>query len=80
MKTMCETSLMGMLMLPLYVASAFSAIEDGFRKPPNSAKPHTWYHMMNGNVTKDGITCDFETVANLGGLFRPVALCKGVGR
>ena len=66
MKTMCETSLMGLLMLPLYIASASPAIEDGFQNPPNSAKPHTWYHMMNGNVTKEGITCDFEAIANAG--------------
>ena len=42
------------------------ALEEGFRNPPNSAKPHTWYHMMNGNVTKEGITCDFEALAKAG--------------
>ena len=41
-------------------------LEEGFRVPPNSAKPHTWYHMMNGNVTKEGITCDFEALARVG--------------
>ena len=41
-------------------------LEEGFRNPPNSAKPHTWYHMMNGNVTKEGITCDFEALARAG--------------
>ena len=41
-------------------------LEEGFRNPPNSAKPHTWYHMMNGNVTKEGITCDFEALAKAG--------------
>ena len=39
--------------------SSAITLEEGFRNPPNSAKPHTWYHMMNGNVTKEGITCDF---------------------
>jgi len=45
-------------------------LEEGFKTPPNSAKPHTWYHMMNGNVTKEGITCDFEalTRAGIGGV------------
>ena len=28
-------------------------LEEGFRNPPDSAKPHTWYHLMNGNVTKE---------------------------
>ncbi len=41
-------------------------LEEGFRNPPDSAKPHTWYHMMNGNVTKEGITCDFEALAGAG--------------
>ena len=42
------------------------SLEDGFRSPPASARPHTWYHMMNGNVTKEGITCDFEALAKVG--------------
>ena len=52
----------------LLVAGTASALtlEEGFKTPPNSAKPHTWYHMMNGNVTKEGITCDFEALAKAG--------------
>ena len=46
-------------------ASALT-LEDGFRNPPGSARPHVWYHMMNGNVTKEGITCDFEALAKAG--------------
>ncbi len=42
------------------------SLEDGFRNPPDAAKPHTWYHLMNGNVTKEGITCDFEALAKAG--------------
>lgn len=38
----------------------------GFLAPPHAAKPHTWYHMMNGNVTKEGITRDFEALAEIG--------------
>ena len=41
-------------------------LEEGFKAPPASAKPHTWYHMMNGNVTKEVITCDFEALAKAG--------------
>ena len=46
--------------------SAARTLEEGFKVPPASAKPHTWYHMMNGNVTKEGITCDFEAIARVG--------------
>ena len=27
-------------------------LETGFLNPPDSAKPQTWWHWMNGNVTK----------------------------
>jgi len=45
-------------------------LDEGFRAPPNEAKPQTWYHMMNGNVTKEGVTRDFEAMAaaGLGGM------------
>ena len=49
------------------VTSAGAAdLEAGFRAPPHEAKPHTWFHMMNGNVTKAGITRDFEELAKAG--------------
>ena len=52
--------------LAAFAALAAQSLEEGFVAPPNSAKPHTWYHMMNGNVTKEGITCDFEALAKAG--------------
>lgn len=46
-----------------------SALEAGFKNPPDSAKPHTWWHWMNGNVTREGITADLEAMkaAGIGG-------------
>lgn len=38
----------------------------GFVHPPNSAKPHTWWHWMHGNATKTGITRDLEEMARVG--------------
>jgi len=35
-------------------------LEQGFLNPPDDAKPHVWWHWMNGNVTKDGIRKDLE--------------------
>ena len=37
-----------------------------FRSPPHEARPHTWWHWMNGNVTKEGITADLEAMARVG--------------
>jgi len=42
------------------------ALEDGFRNPPDSAKPRTWWHWTNGNVTEDGITKDLEWMKRVG--------------
>jgi len=38
----------------------------GFESPPASARPHTWWHWMNGNVTKEGITADLEAMQRVG--------------
>jgi hypothetical protein len=39
---------------------------DRFRSPGPEARPHTWWHWMNGNVTADGITRDLEAMARVG--------------
>ena len=41
-------------------------LAEGFRNPPPSARPHTWWHWMNGNVSKEGITADLEAMAAAG--------------
>ncbi|HLK61758.1 MAG TPA: glycosyl hydrolase, partial [Chthonomonadaceae bacterium] len=45
---------------------AQDALEAGFKNPPVSARPHTWWHWMNGNVTKAGITADLEAMKRIG--------------
>jgi len=41
-------------------------LERGFQTPPASAKPRVWWHWMNGNVTKAGITADLEWMRRVG--------------
>ncbi|MBJ6121631.1 glycosyl hydrolase [Sphingomonas mollis] len=43
---------------------------NGFREPPQSARPRTWWHWLNGNITEDGIVKDLEWMkrAGLGGV------------
>jgi hypothetical protein len=43
-----------------------SHLKESFNAPPSSAKPFTWWHWINGNVTKDGITRDLEAMAEVG--------------
>ena len=41
-------------------------LQRGFENPPDSARPHTWWHWMNGNVSKEGITADLEAMKAIG--------------
>src|SRR5436309_1865897 len=41
-------------------------LERGFADPPASARPHTWWHWINGNVTPEGITADLEAMQRVG--------------
>lgn len=44
-------------------------LEAGFHEPPATALPYSWWHWMNGNVTREGIRTDLESMkqAGLGG-------------
>nr|WP_319509541.1 glycosyl hydrolase [uncultured Draconibacterium sp.] len=37
-----------------------------FKNPPPAAKARTWWHWMNGNVSKEGITADLEAMKSVG--------------
>ncbi len=41
-------------------------LDDGFRNPPQSARPRVWWHWMNGNVTEEGIKLDLEWMKRIG--------------
>jgi hypothetical protein len=42
------------------------ALAAQFVSPPDSAKPQTWWHWMNGCVTREGITADLEAMKRVG--------------
>ncbi len=46
-------------------------LQQSFTAPPDEAKPLTWWHWIDGNVTKQGITGDLEAMkrAGLGGCY-----------
>src|SRR5271165_196343 len=41
-------------------------LEQGFKNPPDSAKPRVWWHWMNGNITQEGIRLDLEWMKRVG--------------
>lgn len=64
----CFMLLTGTLALMLAAGCNFdrTSLEAGFRDPPAEARPHTWWHWMNGNVTRAGITADLEAMKRIG--------------
>jgi len=46
--------------------TASDSLQENFQSPPNSAKPHTWWHWMNGYVSAEGITKDLEAMQRTG--------------
>ena len=51
-------------------AAAGANLEKGFRNPPESARPWVYWFIMDGNLTREGITADFEALkkAGIGGV------------
>ncbi|MEH3159590.1 MAG: glycosyl hydrolase [Sphingomonas taxi] len=45
---------------------AVDPLQDGFRDPPASARPRTWWHWLNGNITEDGIGKDLAWMKAIG--------------
>ena len=51
-------------------SSNIAGLKEGFLSPPDSARTHTFWFWMNGNITKSGITSDLEAIkaAGVGGV------------
>src|SRR6266446_1354351 len=47
-------------------SAAGDALADRFRNPPSAARPHTWWHWVNGNISREGITADLEAMKRVG--------------
>ncbi len=69
MKSLVKTALTAGLSVLAGAASAQNpgnSLEQGFKDPPDSAKPRVWWHWTGGNVTKEGITKDLEWMKRVG--------------
>ncbi len=65
----------------IFAQSVPESLEQGFRTPPDSAKPRTWMHWTNGNVTEEGITKDLEWMKRVGiGGFQISDVAAGSGQ
>lgn len=52
--------------LALSVSVRAGELEKGFATPPASARPWVYWFPLSGNLTKEGITADFEAMARVG--------------
>lgn len=50
----------------IYEGYAQNSLRKGFMNPPASSKARTWWHWLDGNITKEGITADLEAMKRVG--------------
>ncbi len=73
--------LLALVLLSFLAAQPSDPLAAGFRNPPDAAKPRTWWHWTNGNVTKEGITKDLEWMKSAGiGGFMLADVASGGGQ
>lgn len=62
-----------LILTALALAGAVRAddLANRFAAPPDATRPLTWWHWLDGNVTREGITADLEAMkrAGLGGAY-----------
>ena len=56
----------GLISLHAEQSTPLSSLETSFKTPPESSRPYTWWHWMNGHVGKSGITRDLEAMKTSG--------------
>lgn len=63
---MKPTRLCCVLLLSLFGQAWADSLEQAFRSPPDAARPLTWWHWLDGNITQEGITADLESMKRVG--------------
>ena len=61
-----KTLLVLYLSFCLSVLSVSAVDVDSFRNPDRSCRPETWFHLIGGNVSKEGMDADLDAIANAG--------------
>ena len=66
MKKITQHFLSTILIASFCLQSCGDPLEKEFLNPPDWAKPHTWWHWVDGNVSKRGVTEDMEAWKEVG--------------
>jgi hypothetical protein len=66
--TMRKLTFLVAFLVPLTVLAqpVQDELASGFVNPPQIARPRTWWHWMNGCVSREGITADLEAMKRVG--------------
>lgn len=54
------------LFAPAFAQADVELLRREFAQPPADARPWTWYHVMSGNMSREGITKDLEAMERVG--------------
>jgi hypothetical protein len=66
---MIKAARVPLLLAALLASTAACAADDlaaGFADPPASARPRTWWHWLNGNITVEGLDADLTWMKQVG--------------
>ena len=55
-----------LFILATFKIYAQTKLESDFKNPPAAFKPQTWMHVLDGNMSKPGLTKDFEALSQAG--------------
>lgn len=58
--------LVGTSASPALAQADLDRLQAEFVEPPADARPWTWFHVMSGNMTREGITKDLEAMERVG--------------
>ncbi|MDE1190935.1 MAG: glycosyl hydrolase [Arachidicoccus sp.] len=62
----CFFLLMLYSFIPNRQPNIFTRIKEGFLNPPDSCRPGVYWYFMDGNISKEGITKDLESMKEVG--------------
>ena len=65
-RLLCALFAMTLILSACIRQDELSDLRKGFNNPPKEAKLRTWWHWLDGNVTREGITADLEAMHRVG--------------
>ena len=58
--------ILALTFVPALIVANGAKLEDEFRNPPDSARPGVYWYFMDGNLSREGMTADLESMKEVG--------------